>query len=29
MNIFENYLLKINDIILNNKETLNLDNVEN
>ena len=29
MNIFENYLAKINKIILENKDFLNLDNIEN
>ena len=29
MNIFENYLLKINDVIINNKDILNLDNLAN
>ena len=29
MNIFENYLLKINNIILKNKDNLNLQNLEN
>ncbi len=29
MNIFENYLLKINDTVFNNKESLNLKNLEN
>ncbi len=29
MNIFDNYLLEINDIILSNKDILNLENLEN
>ena len=29
MNIFENYLLEINNVILKNKEFLNLENLEN
>ena len=29
MNIFENYLIEINDIILGNKDILNLENLEN
>ena len=29
MNIFDNYLIEINDIILGNKDILNLENLEN
>ena len=29
MNIFENYLTKINKVILDNQNLLNLDNIEN